>query len=76
MTSPSPIILGPTSSAGFLRASRAASASASCRFSFSKALMRKIDPHKYIRNRLMYYIYRHLINTNIKIADTNYQTVK
>nr|AFK41474.1 unknown [Medicago truncatula] len=36
MTGPSPIILGPASSAGFFRSSRAASASANCRFNFSK----------------------------------------
>lgn len=38
ITSPSPIIFGPDSSGGFLRASSAASASANWRFNFSKAL--------------------------------------
>ena len=40
ITSPSPMIFGPASSGGFLRASSAASASANCRFNFSKALKR------------------------------------
>ena len=41
MTSPSPTIRGPVSSGGFLRASSAASASANCRLSFSRALTNK-----------------------------------
>ena len=41
MTRPSPIILGPASSGGFLRFSTAASASANWRFNFSMALMKQ-----------------------------------
>lgn len=69
ITSPSPIIFGPASSGGFLRASSAASASANWRFNFSKAFKKqknkslKCEYHKSEDNSFFYgIIWNRLLN--------------